>query len=101
VRGKLQAAAVTWARTSGGKTPRGTRPRRIFERLGFDPAAAPLTDDPIGGADLASNLLITPVGMVMGGQDNPSAQTGGLCARMSTDELPELQCLLWRQLYRI
>jgi hypothetical protein len=39
--------------------------------------------------------------MVVSGQDNPSAQTGGLWGGMGTDELPELHCLRWRQLYRI
>jgi len=69
--------------------------------LGFAPATAPLANDAIGGADVATNLLITPIGMVVGGHDNPSAQAGSLWRGMGTDELPELHCLLWRQLYRI
>src|SRR6266511_3841484 len=59
VRGRLQAVAVTWARTSGGKTPRCAWPRSIVERLGFGPATAPFAHEPIGGPDVPTNLLIT------------------------------------------
>jgi hypothetical protein len=58
--------------------------------LGFDPAAAPLTYDSIGGSSVLGNLLITPVGMVMGGQDNPGAETGRLRRRVGAHKLPQM-----------
>jgi len=64
--------------------------------LGFGPAAAPLTHDPIGGPDVVGKLLITPVGMVVGRQDNSRAETGSLRRRMGAHELPQQLCLFWR-----
>jgi hypothetical protein len=42
---------------------------------------------------MSGNLLIAPVGMVMGGQDNPRAQDDGLGRGMGAHELPELLLL--------
>jgi hypothetical protein len=40
------------------------------------------------------NLLISPVGMVMSGQDNPRPQDDGLGRGMGAHELPEVPLLL-------
>src|SRR5206468_4085941 len=101
MRGRLQAVAVTWTRTSGGKTPGCARPWCSGARLRFGPAAAPLAHDSIGGSDVPTDLLVTPVGMVVGGQDHAGAETGRLRRRMGAYQLPELLGLLRRQLNRI
>jgi hypothetical protein len=58
--------------------------------LGLSPAAAPLANDSIAGSEVQSNLLITPVGMVVGCQDDPGAETGRLRRGMGAHELPQL-----------
>jgi hypothetical protein len=69
--------------------------------LGLRPAATPLAHDPIGGSDVLSDLLITPVGMVMSGQDDPRTHRQGLRRGVGTDETSKLSCLFGCQLYRI
>src|SRR5260370_18440720 len=63
-RGKLQAVAVTWARTSGGKTPRRPTAGRVGQRVGGHPAFAPLAHLPITGAHLRRNLLVAALRML-------------------------------------
>src|SRR6266566_7354616 len=62
--GKLQAVAVTWARTSGGKTPRRPTTGRVGQRVSAHPAFAPLAHLPITGAHLRRNLLVAALGML-------------------------------------
>jgi hypothetical protein len=87
-RGRLQARAVTWTRTSGGKTPGRARARGIGEGVGFDPAPPPFTDHAVAGSHRLGKLLITPVGMVMrqyhnlGTHDQPL--TSGMCPNQPT-----------------
>src|SRR5712691_4308301 len=56
--GKLQAMAVTWARTAGGKTPWRPTARRVGERSGRHPASAPLAHGAIGGSNRLGDLLV-------------------------------------------
>src|ERR671938_272874 len=55
-RGKLQAVAVTWARTSGGKTPRRSRAGRVSQRVSDQPALAPFAHHAITGLTSLGNL---------------------------------------------
>jgi hypothetical protein len=50
VRGKLQAVAVTCARTSGGKTPWRPRSGSVSQAAGGDPSRSPLAYLPTGCA---------------------------------------------------
>src|SRR5438128_10884512 len=65
-RGKLQAVAVTWARTSGGKTPRRATAGRVGQRVGGHPAFAALANLPMTGRPLRRSLLGAALRMVTG-----------------------------------
>src|SRR2546430_16175758 len=56
--GKLQAMAVTCARTWGGKTPRRPTAGRVSERSSCHPAPTPLAHRAIRGARGQGDLLV-------------------------------------------
>src|SRR5437868_12447943 len=83
--GKLHAAAVTCARTSGGKTPRCPRSGCVGERSAGDPAGPPLAHLSITGTHFLRDLLIAPLWMVMGIQDYMHTDHLGLPCGMRSD----------------
>src|SRR5207244_2029953 len=85
--GKLQAMAVTCARTCGGKTPRCPTAWRVSQRTGRHPASAPGAHGAISGAHDRGNLLIALLGMVMGRQNDPGSHRQGLGRRVRSDEV--------------
>src|SRR5437764_14329365 len=72
--GKLQAMAVTCARTSGGKTPRCPTARRVGQRMGRHPAPTPLAHRAIRGANRLGNLVVVLLRMFMDSQNDPSTK---------------------------
>ena len=83
-RGRLQANAVACARTSGGKTPGGSRPRQVFDASLLRPSLPPFPNRAAYTTRLLGDLLIAPFWMVIGTQKNASANDFPVrrCARV-------------------
>jgi hypothetical protein len=92
---------VACARTSGGKTPGGTRARPVVQAFRFIPAATPFAYHAVRATYRTSNILIAPFGMFMGIQDNfgPLHFTLGRIARI--DELSQIGYFVVNELYGI
>ena len=100
-RGRVQASAVTCARTAEGEKAWSPGPRRVLQRRPRPAASPPLAHRPIGAAHGPGNGRVAPVRVLIGQEQDLGPHHFGIGGGATTGETLELPVLGRRQRHRV